>query len=106
MCIGIPMRVLSADGIVGRATDGEAEALIDLSLTGPLDPGTWVLTFMGAAREVLSQDEAGKIAAAVGALRSVMQGGSAGEAFADLEANGPRLPPHLQAALDAGQTTG
>lgn len=106
MCIGVPMRILSVDGIAARATDGTDETLIDLSLTGPLAPGTWVLTFLGAAREVICEEEARKIAAALGALRSVMQGGGVGDAFADLDADGPRLPPHLQAALDAGRSTG
>jgi hydrogenase expression/formation protein HypC len=106
MCVGIPMRILAVDGIAARATDGTGETLVDLSLTGPLAPGTWVLTFLGAAREVIGGAEARKIAAALGALRAVMAGGSAGDAFADLEAAGPRLPAHLQAALDAGRSTG
>ncbi|MBE0452164.1 HypC/HybG/HupF family hydrogenase formation chaperone [Roseovarius autotrophicus] len=106
MCVGIPMRVLSVEGIAARATDGEAEALIDLSLTGPLAPGTWVLTHLGGAREVLEEAEAHKIAAALRALRSIMAGGGAGDAFADLEACPPALPPHLRAAAAAGRTTG
>jgi hydrogenase expression/formation protein HypC len=105
MCVGIPMRILSVDGIAARATDGTVEALIDLSLTGPLEPGTWVLTFLGTAREAISADEADKIARAVDALRAVMGGGTPGDAFADLDAEGPRLPPHLQAALADGRTT-
>lgn len=40
MCVGIPMRVISVDGIAARATDGEDEALIDLTLTGAVAPGT------------------------------------------------------------------
>ena len=106
MCVGIPMQVLSCDGLVARASDGREEAVIDLALTGPLAPGTWVLTFLGAAREVLEPGEAAKIAAAVDALRAVMAGGEIGDAFADLEADGPRLPPHLEAARAAGRTTG
>jgi hydrogenase expression/formation protein HypC len=35
-----------------------------------------------------------------------MQGGDLGDAFADLEARSPSLPPHLQAALDAGLAQG
>lgn len=105
MCIGIPMQILSVEGIAARATDGEAEALLDLSLTGPVPPGTWVLTHLGAAREVLEADEARKIAAAVRALKSIMAGGGAGDAFADLDARAPSLPPHLLAAKAAGKTT-
>ncbi|WP_210528148.1 HypC/HybG/HupF family hydrogenase formation chaperone [Rubellimicrobium arenae] len=103
MCVGEPFRILSVDGIAAMATNGPREALIDLSLTGPVAPGTWVLTFLGTAREVISEDEARHIAAALAALRSVMTGGDVGDAFADLEATGPRLPPHLQAALAEGR---
>lgn len=99
------MRILSVDGIAARASDGETEALIDLSLTGPLDPGTWVLTFLGTAREVISAEEAARIAAALQALRSIMTGGDAGDAFADIEARAPSLPPHLEAARAAGKHT-
>ncbi|MEQ8902435.1 MAG: HypC/HybG/HupF family hydrogenase formation chaperone [Roseovarius sp.] len=105
MCVGIPMRVISVDGIAARATDGEDEALIDLTLTGAVAPGTWVLTHLGAAREVLDEAEAHKIAAAVRALKSIMAGGGMGDAFADLEARAPTLPPHLHAARAAGKTT-
>lgn len=105
MCLGVPMQITSVEGIAAHATDGRETALIDLSLTGPVEPGTWVLTFLGAAREVISADEAAKISAALDGLRALMQGGDLGDAFADLEARGPQLPPHLQAALDAGDTT-
>lgn len=104
MCLGIPMQILALDGIAGRARDHQgAETLIDLSLTGPLAPGTWVLTFLGAAREVLDPGEARQIAAALDGLARLMQGGELGDAFADLDARTPELPPHLQAAQDAGR---
>jgi hydrogenase expression/formation protein HypC len=35
-----------------------------------------------------------------------MAGGGLGDAFADLDDRTPRLPPHLQAALDAGHSHG
>ena len=108
MCIGTPLCIVSVDGIAATATDGSTPQLIDLSLTGPLAPGSWVLAFLGTAREVLTETEAARIAAALAALRAVMAGGGAdalGDAFADLEASGPELPPHLAAALAAGATT-
>lgn len=104
MCVGIPMRILACDGIAGRATDGTTETLLDLSLTGPLAPGTWVLSFLGTAREVISAEEARLIAAALDGLRDVMAGGDGGNAFADIDARGPQLPPHLAAARAAGKT--
>jgi hydrogenase expression/formation protein HypC len=104
MCLGIPMQILDADGIVGLAQDGDRVERIDLSLTGPVAPGTWVLTFLGAAREVLEEGEALKIRAALDGLRSLMAGGDLGDAFADLDARIPELPPHLRAAAAAGRS--
>ena len=106
MCVGIPMKILSVDGLLAQATDGSRTETIDLALTGSLDPGTWVLGFLGSAREVISEDEAAKIRDALDGLASVMAGQGAGDAFADLEARGPQLPPHLQAAFEAGESKG
>ncbi|MEM8956249.1 MAG: HypC/HybG/HupF family hydrogenase formation chaperone [Pseudomonadota bacterium] len=103
MCVGVPVQLQSVDGIAGRATG--SDELIDLSLTPEARPGDWVLGFLGAAREVISDDEAAKISAALGGLRAVMEGRDLGDAFADLEANGPRLPAHLEASRDAKKTT-
>ncbi len=104
MCVGVPLRILSVDGIAARATDGTHEELIDLSLVGEVPVGTWVLGFLGTAREVIIQDEAEKIGKALNGLRSLMNGGELGAAFDDLEQRAPQLPPHLQAALDKGET--
>ncbi|KGM48042.1 HypC/HybG/HupF family hydrogenase formation chaperone [Pseudooceanicola atlanticus] len=103
MCVGIPMKILSVDGIAAIATDGTRDELIDLSLTGPVEPGTWVLTFLSAAREVVTAEDAALIAEALDSLRDIMNGGDGGDAFADIEARGPQLPPHLAAAHAAGK---
>ncbi|MCB1391486.1 MAG: HypC/HybG/HupF family hydrogenase formation chaperone [Rhodobacteraceae bacterium] len=100
MCVGIPLQLVSVDGTNAVAHDGSH---VDLSLTGTQPPGTWVLGFLGAAREVITEAEAALISRALDGLRSVMAGGDAGDAFADLD-RGPELPPHLQAALAAGRT--
>ncbi len=104
MCVGIPLRIVSADGTNAIATDGTRTEALDLSLIGTQPPGTWVLSFLGAAREVLSEDEAMKIGDALRGLERLMAGGELGDAFADLEERGPVLPPHLAAALDVGKT--
>lgn len=104
MCVGIPMLILSVEGIAARAWDGAQVHDIDLSLTDEAVAGDWVLTFLGAARAVISADEAAKIAAALDGLRAVMRGEAPGDAFADLERSGPRLPDHLAAALARGET--
>ncbi|MGL4279675.1 MAG: HypC/HybG/HupF family hydrogenase formation chaperone [Albidovulum sp.] len=106
MCVGIPMRILAVDGIAATATDGRDVTRIDLSLVGEVPVGAWVLTFLGTAHEVIDETQAALIAAALDGLRAVMAGGDAGDAFADLDARTPELPPHLQAALDAGHSQG
>jgi hydrogenase expression/formation protein HypC len=106
MCVGIPRLLAAVDGIVGRAPDGDGAVAVDLSLVPDARPGDWVLDFLGAARSILSPDEALKIRAAVAGLAALMRGEGLGDAFADLDAAPPRLPPHLQAAQDAGRTTG
>jgi len=106
MCIGTPVQILTCDQYRATARDGEHVVEVDLALVGPQDPGAWVLNYLGAAREVLPEEEALKIRAALDGLRNVMQGQDYGDAFADLEARPPQLPPHLQAALDAGKSTG
>lgn len=103
MCMGVPARLVAVDGIAGRASDGQ---LIDLSLTPDARPGDWVLCFLHTAHEVIDTERAAHINAALDGLRAIMAGGDLGDAFADLEARTPQLPPHLQAALDAGQRTG
>jgi hydrogenase expression/formation protein HypC len=106
MCIGLPFRVLSVDGIAARVTDGRETRLLDISLVAPVEPGDWVLDFLGAARAVVSEAEALAIRAALDGLQAVMAGGDLGAAFANLETRSPTLPPHLQAALDAGRSEG
>lgn len=101
MCLGVPLRLISVEGIAGLATDGDTDSLIDLSLTPDARPGDWVLAFLGAARERLEPDEAARIRAALAGLAAVMAGGDAGDAFADLD-RPPALPPHLEAARRAG----
>lgn len=105
MCVGLPMKLIDVDGIAGKASDGRRLEIVDLSLTPDAIVGDWVLTFLGASREVISADKAEKISAALAGLRAVMAGGTVGNAFADLDAAEPQLPSHLQAALDAGRTT-
>lgn len=105
MCLGIPMKIASIDGIAAEAKGDEGTALIDLSLTPEARAGDWVLTHLGHARSVISAPEALLISEALRGLRAVMQGGSAGDAFADLDNREPALPPHLEAARRAGRTT-
>ena len=102
MCLGIPMQVVSTQDLSAVCEAGDRRETVDLALVGPVEAGTWLLVFLGAAREVLDRERAELIAKALDGLASAMRGGGTGDAFADLEAAGPALPPHLEAARRAG----
>ena len=103
MCMGVPMRVLRAEGLRAWCAGDDREGWVDLSLVGEVEAGAWVLTHLGAAREIVDAERADQIARALAGLRAVLAGGDLGDAFADLEATGPRLPPHLEEALREGR---
>jgi hydrogenase expression/formation protein HypC len=97
MCIGTPLQVLESQGLQAWCgADGQRE-LLDMQLLGPQPPGTWVLAFQGAARQLFSEAEALQARAGRQALAAVL----AGEAdvdrfFADLLGREPTLPAHLR----------
>lgn len=105
MCVGIPARVLRMDDnsiLRAQCESRNGPCTADLSLTGPLAPGAWVLTFLGVAREVLDETRAHDINAALDALDAIARGetGASLDAFfADLTGREPQLPEHLRAAV-------
>lgn len=112
MCVGVPMQVLDVAGMRARCRGAAGEVEIDTLLVGALQPGDWVLTHLGAAREVIDATRALQVQDALDALNAVMQGG-AGDAraaidlaFADLINRPPTLPAHLQMAAPAGAAAG
>ncbi len=97
MCLGIPMEIVSVEGLAARCRrDGELH-LVDLSLLPEAQPGDHVLTFLGTARRLLDAEEARLIAEALGAVAAAMSGNAAAidHAFADLIGREPTLPAHL-----------
>lgn len=97
MCIGVPLQVTRPEGSFAWCeADGQHE-LLDMILVGHQPAGTWVLGFHGAARQVLSAEEAGQARAARQALAVALEGGDGVERFfADLIAREPELPAHLR----------
>lgn len=102
MCIGVPMQVVQGDG---RGTFALCESRgvrkrVDVLLLGELPPGTWVLEFHGAARRVLSEEEARQTLAALDALDAALRGETDRAAldagFGDLVGREPQLPEHLR----------
>lgn len=97
MCIGIPLRIVSANGLAAKAErrDGTRQD-IDLSLIGPQAVGTWVLAHLGAARSTLTEQDARHIDDALAAAEAVQRGENIDHLFADLIGREPTLPDHLK----------
>ena len=69
---------------------------INMQLVGEQQPGTWVLTFLDTAREVLSEADAVRISDAVMAVNLVMQGQTdVDHLFADLIDREPPRPASM-----------
>jgi len=101
MCIGVPMQLVSREGLLARCVTPSsavtADETVDLSLVGECEPGTWLLVFLGAAREVLDEATALHMLDALSALQRVAAGdNSFDHLFADLVDREPELPEHLR----------
>lgn len=97
MCVGLPMRVVEVHGAQALCEHGGALHPIDIALVGDVTPGTWLMTFLGAAREVMDETSARQSLAATDALAALLRGEDVDldAAFADLIGREPSLPDHL-----------
>jgi hydrogenase expression/formation protein HypC len=88
MCLSIPMQVVAVEGDgdfawVERA--GRRE-LVNMMLIGPQPPGTWVLTSLGLAKEVVEPGQLALIEEALAALAAALEGDyDASRYFSDLQ---------------------
>ena len=96
MCIGVPMQVVEMRGVHALCRADGREEMVDMLLVGEQPPGTWILNFLGAAREVLTPEAAEQTRAALVALGDVMQGNDVDHLFSDLVDREPELPEHLR----------
>ncbi len=97
MCIGIPMQIVTHHGSRATCEDADGQRFdIDMMLLGELPTGTWVLTFLDTAREVLSGQQALEIQQALLALQGALRGESIDHLFADLIDREPQLPEFLR----------
>lgn len=74
MCMGIPARVVESEEFFAWCEGRNGRERINMMLTGPQEPGTWILSFLGTAREVLSEDEARRIDDALNGLEAALRG--------------------------------
>jgi hydrogenase expression/formation protein HypC len=93
------MEVLRVEGLQAWCRDRDgSEVVVDTILTGPVNPGQWLLVFLGAAREIVSAEDAAKVSAAIDALDAALVGDTdrINAAFADLIDREPQLPDFLR----------
>lgn len=99
MCLGIPMQVIEVGDGYAWCDAGGARRRIDTLLVGRPAPGTWLMTFLDTAREIISAEDAGRIGDALQALSLAMQGDAGVDhLFADLVDREPELPAFLRHA--------
>jgi hydrogenase assembly chaperone HypC/HupF len=97
MCIGVPLCVMAVEDSWAWCEAAGHRERLDMMLVGPQAVGTWVLGFQGAARQVLSEQEAAQASAGRQALAAVLNGeASVDHFFADLVGRQPELPAHLR----------
>ena len=74
MCVGIPVQVIESGEFMARCRGRNGEETINMMLVGSQPVGTWVLNFLGSAREVLSEEDARQINQALDGLSAIMGG--------------------------------
>nr|WP_321442674.1 HypC/HybG/HupF family hydrogenase formation chaperone [uncultured Cohaesibacter sp.] len=74
MCMGLPMKVVEAGFGYAICEDRGTSRHIDTMLVGDVSPGDWLLVFIDAARDVISEEEAQKIGDALRAVEQIMSG--------------------------------
>ncbi len=103
MCVGIPMQVIEPGEGVALCRGSGEDLRVDTRLVGEVAPGEWLLVFLGAARERMSEEAAHQTADALRALEMAMRGETGFEhLFADLIGREPQLPEHLQQPAQSG----
>ncbi|MES9843873.1 MAG: HypC/HybG/HupF family hydrogenase formation chaperone [Candidatus Sedimenticola sp. 6PFRAG5] len=74
MCIGIPMQIIEQREFTALCRGRNGEQEVNTLLIGQQPEGTWILNFIGSAREVITEDDARKLESALDALDAVMRG--------------------------------
>lgn len=87
MCIGVPVQVIEAGEFVQTCRGLNGDEQINMLLIGEQPVGTWVLNFLGSAREVLSEEDASNINKALMGLNAIMSG----EKYIDVDEYFPGL---------------
>ncbi|MDV7340274.1 HypC/HybG/HupF family hydrogenase formation chaperone [Terasakiella sp. A23] len=74
MCIGTPVKVIENRDFTALCEGRNGVVEVNMMLIGPQEEGTWVLSFLGSAREVLTEEDAQNIDSALDGLAAIMNG--------------------------------
>ena len=74
MCIGVPVQVVEPGEFVATCEGLNGIEQVNMMLLGAQPAGTWVLNFLGSAREVLTEEDAMNINMALKGLNAIMSG--------------------------------
>ncbi|HEB87555.1 MAG TPA: HypC/HybG/HupF family hydrogenase formation chaperone [Gammaproteobacteria bacterium] len=74
MCVGVPVQVIESAECMARCYGRNGEEQVNMMLIGAQPVGTWLLNFLGSAREVISEQDAININKALDGLTAIMQG--------------------------------
>ena len=99
MCVAVPMQVIESSpgwALCSAGDDHNHRERVDVRLVGDQPPGTWLLVFLGAARDILDEQRAKQTRDALEALRAAQQGLCFEHLFADLVGREPELPEFLR----------
>jgi len=94
------MQVMECEDFHAVCADGEIRVRVDTTLVGKPKIGSWLLVFLGVARELLDPDRALAMRDAVQAVGQIMSGNHQIEhLFDDLIDRQPPVPEHLKHLL-------
>lgn len=74
MCIALPVQIVRPGPVSALCRGRNGEEEVNMLLVGEQPAGAWVLSFLGWAREVLSEQQAREIDLALDGLQEIMDG--------------------------------
>lgn len=74
MCVGVPMQVVEPGELSALCRGRNGDEQVNMLLIGKQPAGTWILNFLGWAREVISEQDAAHINKALDGLGEIMAG--------------------------------
>lgn len=74
MCIALPVQVVRPGPVSALCLGRNGEEEVNMLLVGEQPAGAWVLSFLGWAREVISERQAREIDLALDGLQEIMDG--------------------------------